>query len=147
MSAHRLGLAGVASLIFAGCAQTGTAPHPCAGCGSSARTSGETGSAEPAPPWVADNPNVRRVAISITQDGFEPSAIDVRVGEQVVLAFTRIAEQTCIKRVSVYMAQDQAVTRDLPIGQTVPIAVTFTRAGELGFACGMNMYGGTIRVQ
>jgi plastocyanin domain-containing protein len=39
------------------------------------------------------------------------------------------------------------VERDLPLDKPVELAVTFPKAGKLGYACGMNMTKGIIVVQ
>lgn len=93
------------------------------------------------------DPTVRELHIAATKRGFEPSRLEVRRGETATLVFTRTVERTCAKDVVLYLSEDSKVRRELPLSQPVAITLTFTRVGELGFACGMSMLGGAIHVR
>ena len=86
----------------------------------------------------------RRIAISVTEKGFEPNGITVKKGETVVLVFTRKTEHTCAKEVIVYLEGDKQVQQPLPLDTPVEITATFSKAGELGYACKMRMHAGAI---
>ena len=88
----------------------------------------------------------RHIAISAARHGFEPSEVTVRRGETVTLTFTRTSARSCAKEVVLFLSDNRTARRALPLNQPVDITVTFTRAGEIGFACGMSMHGGAIRV-
>lgn len=92
-------------------------------------------------------PAPRRIDISVTKAGFEPKKVSVKKGEEVTLAFTRKTEKTCAKEVVVYVNDKDKVEKKLPLNEVVPVTVTFSKAGELGYACGMSMHGGVIVVQ
>ena len=91
----------------------------------------------------------RHIEIQVTQEGFTPDGVTVKKGEAVALVFTRKVEHTCAKQVVVKVDGDDAhdIRRDLPLDQAVEIDVTFAKSGTLSYACGMDMYHGTITVQ
>ena len=92
-------------------------------------------------------PAPRRIAISVTEKGFDPSGIQVHKGEEVTLVFTRKTNRTCAKEVLVHLDDHQTVDRKLPLDTPVEITATFPKAGELEYACAMSMHGGVITVQ
>ena len=89
----------------------------------------------------------RRVDIAVTEAGFEPSKVTVKQGEEVTLAFKRTTDKTCATEVVLHVNDKDTLEKKLPLNEVVPITVTFSKTGELGFACGMNMYKGVIVVQ
>ena len=74
----------------------------------------------------------------------EPSHVALRVGVPVGLTFTRTSEKTCATSV-VFAAL--SIRRDLPLNQPVAIEFTPKSAGEIAFACGMNMLRGTVVIR
>jgi hypothetical protein len=120
--------------------------------GSSTRGSPDT-SREPTPP-VRDSaePPVeppsatgqrqpqQTASVTITREGFVPTQLTLRAGVPARVTFTRVTDETCATAV---VFPSLKIRRDLPLKQ--PVAIDFTpAAGELQFACGMNMYKGTI---
>ena len=95
----------------------------------------------------ASKVQARRIDISVTKDGFEPKGITVQKGEEVTLVFTRKVERTCAKSVVVRLDGDTKVEKALPLDTPVEITATFPKAGELGYACSMDMLGGVITVR
>lgn len=89
----------------------------------------------------------KRIDISVTEAGFEPSKVTVTKGEEVTLAFTRKTDKTCATEVVVHLNEKDTVEKKLPLNQMVPVTATFSKTGELGYACGMGMYKGVIVVQ
>lgn len=87
------------------------------------------------------------IAIQVTEDGFAPASINVPSGKPVVLELTRTTDATCAKQVVIALGDGTKIEKDLPLGKTVEIAATFPRAGELRYACAMDMVTGTIHVQ
>lgn len=84
-----------------------------------------------------------RHAIEVNARGYHPDSVEARAGEPVTLVFTRTTEAGCGDEL-VIAAED--IRRDLPVGEAVE--VTFTPgAGEVTFACGMDMYRGTVVVR
>ena len=60
---------------------------------------------------------------------------------------TRKTDQTCAKSVVLTLDDGKTVERDLPLNKPVELAVTFPKAGKLGYACSMDMAKGVIVVQ
>lgn len=101
-----------------------------------------------AAPTAADpKPKDVRLAIQVTTRGFEPDAITVPAKQPVTLVFTRKTDATCTKSIVVQLGDGKKIERDLPLDKPVEIAVTFPKAGRLGYACSMDMNRGTIVVQ
>jgi len=101
-------------------------------------------------PALADAPSSKpasRIEISVTAHGFDPDAINVPAKKPVTLVFTRKTDQTCTKSVVLTLGDGKKVERELPLDKPVEVAVTFPKAGKLGYACSMNMTKGIIVVQ
>jgi plastocyanin domain-containing protein len=86
------------------------------------------------------------VAIAVTEKGFEPDRIAVSANQPTKLVFTRKTDKTCATEV-VMDTGDKKIDQPLPLGQAVEIDVTFPKAGQVTFACGMDMVSGIITVQ
>jgi plastocyanin domain-containing protein len=96
---------------------------------------------------IADKKKPIRIAISVTETGFEPGNVRVTKGQPVVLVFTRKTDKTCAKEVVIKVSEKQTIEKKLPLGTPVEIATTFPTSGELRYGCGMNMHTGVISVQ
>ena len=98
---------------------------------------------------MADAPakNPSRIEISVTKRGFNPESINVPANKPVTLVFTRTTEQSCAKSVVLTTGDGKKIERELPLDKPIEIAVTFPKAGKLGYACGMDMAKGTIVVE
>lgn len=84
-------------------------------------------------------------AVDITvEGGYTPQAITIPLGETTTLRFTRKDPSTCLEDV---VLPDFKIRRQLPLGQTVEIALTPRQRGSFRYSCGMNMYHGTIVVR
>ena len=101
-------------------------------------------SADQAPPAV--KADATHVPITVTAKGFEPNTVSVQKGVPTTLIFTRTSDETCAKQVVIDTGVEK-ITRDLPLGQPVEIAATFPAAGDLRYACGMDMASGIISVR
>lgn len=86
----------------------------------------------------------KRVAVEVTQDGFVPKEITAKVGQPITLVVTRKTDLTCAKQI---VFADLGVSKDLPMNQAVEVTVTPTQAGDLRFACDMDMVAGKLIVQ
>lgn len=87
-----------------------------------------------------------KVAIAVTKNGFEPADIKVSAGKPVTLVFTRKTDETCAKDIVLHVDDKQTIEKDLPLNQPVEVSVTFPKAGDLTYACGMDMVKGQIHV-
>jgi len=81
--------------------------------------------------------------ITVSESGYSPASISVKKGQPVKLAFYRADAENCGGEV---VFAKQNITRKLPVGETVTVEFTSTEAGEIGFACGMDMFRGKVVV-
>ena len=103
-------------------------------------------------PWgaaelAAPSSSARSVDVVVGRHGFAPHRIDVRQGEAVTFTFLRTVERTCVTRVIIRLDAEHRLERDLPMDQPTSITLRFTRAGEIGFTCPMDMYGATVTIR
>jgi plastocyanin domain-containing protein len=87
-----------------------------------------------------------KLEVAVTDKGFEPDKLQVRKGQLVEIVFTRKTDQTCIKEVVLDTGAGK-IQKPLPLNKPVAIKTTFAKAGDLKYACNMNMFTGTITVQ
>jgi P-type Cu+ transporter len=90
------------------------------------------------------DPPATRVEIEVTARGFVPDAIEVVAGQPVDLVFTRTTASGCAAQVQIPALGVQRTA--LPQGEPVTVRVAPRAPGTYEFACGMNMFKGTIRV-
>jgi plastocyanin domain-containing protein len=83
----------------------------------------------------------REIEVSVTDKGFEPSRIEVKKGDAVTLVVTRKTDQTCATGIVV---ADRGITQDLPLNEPVRVALGNVEAGEIAFACPMDMIKGSV---
>jgi hypothetical protein len=94
-------------------------------------------SSEPLP-----SPDVKgRLDIRVTEDGFVPAKAKVKVGAPVTLVVTRTVEKTCATEIVI---ADYGVNQPLPLNQSVEVTITPKKAGNIHFACAMNMITGEL---
>lgn len=87
---------------------------------------------------------VHRVAITVTDKGFQPERIVVKKGDPLELVVTRKTDDTCAKKI---MIPDLKVKVALPLNEAVTLRLTPTKAGELKYVCGMDMVTGMLVVE
>jgi plastocyanin domain-containing protein len=83
---------------------------------------------------------VRRVDVLANEKGYDPERIAGKPGEKLMLVFKRTVEGECLSQLKTPDGQ----TVELPMNKPVEVAVTVPDKGELTFACGMDMFKGTI---
>ena len=93
---------------------------------------------------AAEKQDSNRVAISVTEQGFEPQTVKVSAGRPVTLVVTRRTSKTCAT--DLVMA-DYGINQPLPLGEAVEISFTPKGPGEIHYACAMDMYKGTIQAE
>ncbi len=86
---------------------------------------------------------VRRIEVIANTKGYDPERIAGKPGEKLMLVFTRTVDADCLAQLK---TPDGKVV-DLPKDKPVEVAVTVPQTGELTFACGMDMFHGTIIAQ
>jgi cupredoxin-like protein len=90
------------------------------------------------------NSAVQTARITVGEQGYEPSRLNVRAGIPARLTFVRTTDKTCGAAV---VFPTFNIRRDLPLNQPVEVEFTPQRTGNMDFVCGMNMLRGTITVQ
>jgi Cu+-exporting ATPase len=113
----------------------------CAACKKDAAEVPKAAPAAVVPATTADG--ARKVPIEVNKEGYIPNKIAGKPGEKLDLVFTRTFEADCISQVKTPDGKLVA----LPMNKPVEVAVTVPAAGELGFACGMDMFHGVIVAQ
>jgi plastocyanin domain-containing protein len=110
------------------------------GCSKDEKKSEPPAAAPPAAKAPVTADSVRRVSVEAGKEGYVPDRIPGKPGEKLTLVFTRTVEADCISQ----LKTPDGKLVDLPMGKPVEIAVTVPQTGELGFACGMDMFHGVI---
>lgn len=87
--------------------------------------------------------DVREISVTVDTDGFNPPLIKLKKGEQVRLIFTRKTDKTCATRVKI---PDMEIDTELPLDEPVSLLIKPEKAGEIGFACPMDMLKGKLKV-
>ncbi len=82
--------------------------------------------------------------IRVSAAGFDPNRVEVERGKPVTLIFQRVSEEGCGTEV---VFPDLKIGKDLPLNARVKVTFTPTQAGELSFACGMDMLRGKVIVR
>jgi plastocyanin domain-containing protein len=86
---------------------------------------------------------VRRVELSVTENGFEPTP--VKVSEPLELVVTRKTDKTCATDIVV---KDHDIKKALPLNEPVVVAFTPSKTGELRYGCAMDqMVAGVLLVE
>ena len=86
---------------------------------------------------------VRRVEVEAGKDGYVPSKIAGKPGEKLLLVFKRTVDAECLAQLK---APDGKMV-ELPMNKPTEVAVTVPQTGEVGFACGMDMFHGVVVAQ
>ena len=84
------------------------------------------------------------VQVTVTEDGWLPARIEARKGAPLTLVITRKTERTCATELVI---KEYGVNQPLPLGKAVTVTFTPTRAGQVKYACGMDMISGTLVIQ
>jgi len=83
---------------------------------------------------------LRRIAIDASDKGYTPDRIPGKAGEKLVLVFTRTFQADCISQ----LKTPDGKLVPLPMNKPVEVTVTVPQTGEVGFACGMDMFHGVV---
>ena len=86
---------------------------------------------------------VRRISIEAGKEGYVPDKIVGKPGEKLMLVFTRTVDGECLAELKT--PDGKLVV--LPKGSPVEVPVTVPQDGEVRFACGMDMFTGSIVAQ
>lgn len=95
-------------------------------------------------PSTVTAPANGRVEVAVDDQGYHPSTVRAPAGSPLTLVFRRADALNCGEKLRF---PSLGIERDLPVGQSVEVAVTTPASGALAFTCGMNMYRGSVVVQ
>jgi len=84
------------------------------------------------------------IRVSVSSGGFEPACLEIPVGKETQIAFSRSDAQNCASEV---VFPELKIRKPLPPGQTVIIDLPAQPAGEMQFACGMGMFRGALVIR
>ncbi|MEK6321860.1 MAG: efflux RND transporter periplasmic adaptor subunit [Acidobacteriota bacterium] len=87
---------------------------------------------------------VQVATVTVTENGYEPDTIKLKVGTLARVTFVRATEATCGTAVVI---PEFKIKRDLPLKEPVVIDFTPGKRGVFNFTCGMGMLQGKIIVQ
>ena len=86
---------------------------------------------------------VRRIDVEAGKEGYDPERIAGKPGEKLMLVFKRTVEGECLRE----LKTPEGKLIELPMNKPIEVAVTLPAQGELTFACGMDMFRGTVVVE
>ncbi|MDY4761274.1 cupredoxin domain-containing protein [Streptococcus thoraltensis] len=80
----------------------------------------------------------------LVDGGYKPERIVLKEGLPARIIFDRQTDSACFDQV---VFPDFNIKADLPVKEDFFVELTPKEKGEFGFACGMNMYHGTLVVK
>ena len=83
------------------------------------------------------------VEMQVTPDGWVPDKVHVKAGEKVRLQITRKTDKTCATEIVI---KELGINQPLPLNKMVTVEFTPKKAGQLKYACGMDMISGILFV-
>ena len=92
-------------------------------------------------PSVPSSDGRPEVEVKVDATGYHPDKLHAKAGKPVRLVVTRTSDDGCGQQLVVPSLH---LKYELPLNQPVAIDVTMPEKGELAFACGMDMYKGSI---
>ncbi len=91
---------------------------------------------------IQGNPQqLQEATVKVTEKGYEPAELKLRLGVPARLTFVRETDATCGTEV-VFPEYD--IERALPLNERVVVEFTPQKSGEFGFTCGMKMLKGKL---
>lgn len=102
-----------------------------------------TSPSKPASVSSPATPAVQTTRVVVSDRGFEPARVNLKAGVPARLEFIRTSDRTCATEV-VFPAL--GIRKPLPLDQPVTIDIPAREAGEVAFACGMDMMKGVAVV-
>ncbi|MEK6302722.1 MAG: efflux RND transporter periplasmic adaptor subunit [Acidobacteriota bacterium] len=113
---------------------------------SQAAMTGSSSAAKPAAETQAheSEPSIQLATVVLTDKGYQPGSVRLRLGVPARVTFVRKVEATCGTEL---LIPDYQVKRDLPFDEPVVVEFTPTRRGVSEFSCGMKMLRGKIVVR
>jgi plastocyanin domain-containing protein len=87
---------------------------------------------------------VHTTKVTVGEQGFEPARVTLQARVAAHLTFLRTTDKTCATAV---VFPRLNIRRELPLNQPVDIELRPQQTGDIQFACGMNMFRGTLVVR
>ena len=84
---------------------------------------------------------MQEATIKVTEKGYEPAELKLRLGVPARVTFVRETNNTCGTEV---ILPEYDIERALPLDEPVVIEFTPQKSGEFVFTCGMNMLKGRL---
>ncbi len=88
--------------------------------------------------------NVQIIEVQVTENGFEPSQIEVKPDTPVVLKVTRKTDNTCATEIKM---KEKKIKKALPLNEAVSVDLGKLKKGDHKFSCGMDMLSGQLIVK
>jgi hypothetical protein len=104
----------------------------------------DTGRTPPGSNAASEEQAVQTAKFVVNEQGYEPSKVRLRAGVPARLTFVRTTDKTCGTEV---VFPTLKIKKPLPLNEPVMIEFTPAKAGDIAFACGMNMLHGSVIVQ
>lgn len=92
-------------------------------------------------PSVPPSDGRAEVDVKVDATGYHPDKLHAKAGKPVRMLVTRTTDDGCGQQLVVPSLH---LKYELPLNQPVAIDLTMPEKGELAFACGMDMYKGSI---
>lgn len=86
----------------------------------------------------------QRIAITVTENGFEPASVHLKAGQPVRLVVTRKVERTCATDIVIAA---YGIKKPLPLNKPVQVRFTPRKPGAIRYACAMDMIAGSLIVE
>jgi len=87
--------------------------------------------------------NAQKISIDLP-DGYNPKQATVKAGKPVAITFRLVSDAGCGNNITLPAAK---WSKTLKVGESATVVYTPTKTGELKFACDMDMYRGTLKVE
>lgn len=87
---------------------------------------------------------VQSLTVLVTDKGFEPAGLKLKLGIPARVTFIRKVDATCATEVSI---PDFNIKRELPLNEPVVVEFTPGKPGDISFVCGMGMQRGRFIVK
>ena len=126
-----------------GTADKAAADKPAADKPAADKPAPTTADEKPEPPAaeLAELDGDGRVDVTVDASGYHPAEVRAPADSKVTLAFTRTTEAGCGQELVI---KSMDIKKPLPLNEAVEIEVVVPASGEVGFACGMDMYQGKV---
>lgn len=97
--------------------------------------------------WIYKPPSLKvssnTVEITVENGVYDPSNIEIKLGQAVKLSFLRKDPSPCAEKV---VFEKLGLSLDLPVNKTAEIRIKPEKSGDYVFNCQMKMYVGHLKV-